>query len=183
MAGNTTRLKHTTGIEGISAVLQQLPADVRAHILTEGVKAGAQPIKIAAKRYARRSRDTGALEASIDAIQKNYPRNSTAVAVIGPTKDRFIGKRKLGRNESKAGSEQPSRRAHLIEFGHHTRKDGPSTAKRKTQKMQFVTPQPFMRPALLTTQPEVARRTAEGIAKGIEKTRRRLVKSGAHSVK
>jgi HK97 gp10 family phage protein len=175
--------RNVKGMDSISSVLQGLPKELLTSLLAEAVDAGAKPLVIAAKRYARRSRDTGALEESISHVVREYPGNAVAVAVVGPDTGHYRNRKKI---DSKLGTnaEQPAWRAHFIEFGHLTRKPrvrGGVRGKSKPGKMQFVPAQPFMRPAVLTSWPQVAVAMQTGLAKGIERTRARLIKSGAHA--
>lgn len=174
-----TVYRHVKGIEGISAILQGLPKEMRTNFLGAAVDNGAKPVEVLAKRFARRSRDTGALEESIDHVVRKYPHTVTAVAVIGPAKSYYRGRRKLAKGEDRQGAAQPSRRAHLIEFGHHTRQPK-KTGKSKPGKIEWVPPQPFMRPAHMISGPQVLTAMQQSLGNSIERTRRRLIKQGIH---
>lgn len=171
-----TAYKHVANAGELSAVLKQLPRDMQTQILRDAVDHAIEPIKTAARFYARRSRRTGALAESIDKVTRSYPAGSTAVGMVGPTRDYFSGRTKLGKDDARRGAEQPSRRAHLIERGHFM-VTGKKSGKRT---VGWVQPKPFLGPAVQVAQAEVARRLYEGIDKGIERTRRRMVRTGAH---
>lgn len=210
MARTVQRLVHTTGLDTISGMLNAIPKDLRTEILAQAVAAGAKPIVIAAKRFAKRSQRTGAMREAIGSITRKYPYNATAVEIVGVTKGYYRGRKKLGKHDDRRGSESPSHYAHLVEFGHHAVAGGSLRAqynkelvgigkfshkgnelkrwKRTTVRQAakgrvvgWVAPKPFLRPAMLTTKNEVTRALTEGIAKGIEKTRAKLIKSGAHA--
>jgi hypothetical protein len=202
--------KHVTGAGALSDVLRAIPRDLRTKVLAKAVDQGIEPIKVAAKRFAKRSEATGALRESIDKVVRAYPHDAVAVGMVGPTRDYFKGRRKLGRKDDRRGAEQPSRRAHLIEYGHaivtggslrpqhnlalvetgklskngkplkRWKRAGVKTAA-KGKVVGWVPPRPFLRPAVLTTQNEVEARLFAGVDAGIEETRSRLVKEGAHA--
>jgi len=181
-----------TGLDTVSAVLQQIPVDLRASILRGAVAAAAEPIKQAAKANARRSVRTGALYASIDVktITAKGAKNASATAIVGPSRDRFtrggVKVPDVNGKRAKSGGEQPARYAHLIEFGHAVRqpKKGRTTrngnaVEPKAGSLRWVAPRPFMRPALQSTQGKTMQIMLAEIDNGIERTRKRLVKSGA----
>jgi len=171
-----------TGLDGITAVLRGLPADLQAQIMTTAMKVAARPIEQHAKRFAERSRDTGALKKSITHIVKKYRGGLNATAIIGPDKGFYRGgeRIKAGGNFSKAG--KPHKYAHLVEFGHFIVAPKAGTTRRKgtARTLGFVAALPFMRPAVNAGHRETGEALATGIARGIEKTRARLVKAGAH---
>lgn len=207
----TLPLKHFTGSDALSDALQAFPREMRNKILRTAMEEAVEPIKVAAKRYARRSRDTGATEASLDKKVINYPHDGVAVGMVGPTRDYFKGKKKLGRTDDRRGSEQPARRFHLLEFGHNIVVGGSSRDKFKLALVEtgkfskngkpikrwkragvaskapgrvvgFVPARPILRPAVETTRDEVARRFFEGIDKGISQIRAKGIKEGSHAV-
>lgn len=181
--------KNVTGIDGISAVLQGLPKEMRANILAQATDYAVDPMVDAMKRHARKSVRTGALYASIGKKTKKYPETPTAVTMVGPQRGYYKrGGRKVGAGESRQGSESPSHYAHLVEFGHAVRQPKKGTSIRKgtakkaqAGKLQWVAPRPFARPGFQQTQAIVARRLVEGIGNGVEKTRAKLVREGAHA--
>jgi len=201
------RLVHVTGLDGITAMLQGLPAEMRANIVAEGVKRGARPMEIAAKRFAKRSERTGRLRNSITTIVRKYPANGTAVAIMGPVVEGW-GKSQFKR-ATKGVTTPAVKYAHLVEFGHNIAKGGSlrpeynrvltvvgTTSKGKAIKRWkrgsvktaakgrvggWVPAKPFMRPAFATTQSQVLSELYKGIEAGVEKTRTKLIKSGAHA--
>lgn len=215
-AKSVIRLVHVTGLDGITAMLQGLPAEMRANIVADGVKRGAVPMEVAAKRFAKRSERTGWLRKSITTIVRKYPANGVAVAIIGPVVEGWRRGAQYDsdgnyftKTKASKGYTSPSvRYAHLIEFGHHIAKGGslrpkytrvltsvvnpdgktvrrwrrgvPSTEARGTVS-GWVPAKPFMKPAFATTQSQVLSELYKGIEAGIEKTRTRLIKSGAHA--
>lgn len=80
------------------------------------VSLAATPIVSAAKRYAERSKDTGALQASIGKVVKVYKHSGVALAVVGPRRGaQFKGRANI---------------AHLIEYGWRKVKAKTGTLKR-----------------------------------------------------
>lgn len=180
--------RSVTGLEGISEMLKRIPVDLRTRILRDAVEAAALPIQASAKRYARKSVRTGALYASISVktVTAKGLSQASATAIVGPSRDRFLvgGVRVPDFNgqRRKWGGEQPSRYAHLIEFGHAVRQPKKGTSTRKGTalrpadgKMTFVAPRPFMRPALRDNEGKTLRIMAQVISEGIEVERRRTL--------
>jgi hypothetical protein len=210
MANYARRLVHTSGMEEISAVLRRIPEDLRTDITARAVEAGAKPMVEAAKRNARRSVRTGALYLALGDVVRKYPKNATAVAIVGVRRGYYRGRQRLevGKDVLK-GSESPSHYGHLVEFGHWavsggTRKAtyslklvgiGKFSSKGKELKrwrrdkvlaqgkgkvVGWVAPRPYLRPAFLSTKQQVARAMHEEIMRGVQRSVRRLVKTGAH---
>lgn len=176
------------GMDEIKAVLKQLPDDLRRKVLQTAVGRAAGPLVAAAKANAQGSRRTGALVASLGAIVKKG-KDGTPYAAVGPRTGRYKSGKKLKAQEDGKGAAQPSKYAHLVEFGHHTAaKSGVTPAalakgtKGKTRRkgtlyaQAFVLPKPFLRPALLTAHAAVAEEMAKGVEEGIARQLDRLVK-------
>lgn len=199
-----------TGMDTISEVLRQIPEDLRTDITARVVAAGAEPVVVAAKRYAKRSRRTGALHAAIGQIVKKYPNSATAVAIVGVKKGYYRGKSRLGSKDDRRGAESPSHYAHLVEFGHNAVVGGSSRPKYELQlvgigkyskkgnelkrwkrgkvievakgkTVGWVPPKPFLRPALLTTRQLVTAAMHKQLERSIKNTRKRLIRIGAHA--
>ena len=185
MARNSANIRQPfTGLAGISEVLRALPRDVQAEIMRTALDVAAGPIEAYAKQFADASLDTGALKASITHVVRTYRAGLTSVALIGPGKGSYrAGLRiKKGGDFTKAG--KPHKYAHLVEFGHRIVAPKAGTTIRKhtaTILGGFVAAKPFMRPAVLAGEKATGETLAQGMARGIEKTRRRLVKAGAHA--
>jgi HK97 gp10 family phage protein len=88
--------------------------------------------------------ETGALRRSIDYKILSYPSSGVAVAVVGV------------KSKYRSNGRRPSKYAHLVEYGHIAVKPikGATIRKKrrrwiKAQKVTFVAPQPFVRPAIL----------------------------------
>ena len=208
MAKLVQRLIHCTGNDLLAELLQQLPAEMRATILAEAVGGGAKIVVVAAKRYAKRSRQTGTLQASITHIVRKYPADGRAVAIVGPVVEGWG--RSATRKATKGVTTPAVKYAHLVEFGHIIAKGG-SLRPEYTKTLQdtgqssksgkaikrwkrsgikvaakgrvggWVPAKPFMRPAFVTTQAAVSAALAMGVSVGIEKVRRKLVREGAHA--
>ncbi len=151
------------GVEQLRGFLKALPEEVRTSVLGDMCDAGADPMVAAAKTFAPRR--TGALKKSIGKVVRKYPQNHRALAVVGPTRGKYAKGRKIKQGGDFSGADEPSKYAHLVEFG-FTRADGSRQPA-----------QPFMRLAAIGAETAVAEAMAKGAEKGIEKARRKLVKS------
>jgi hypothetical protein len=197
--------KHITGMDTVTGILQVLPREVRNDIMKTSLAAAARPIVRAAKRYARSSRQTGALMQSIDQKVINYRNTNTAVAIVGPRRDYYRAGKILGRKDNRAGASRPANYAHLVEFGHRARnseqntklktviKTGAAERRRAAEAgeltsaggvrraLTWVPAKPFIRPAAMTAAPQAAAAFVKGMEKGIERTRAKLIKRGTHA--
>jgi len=177
------RLVHTSGLPQISAVLEGLPKAMRTKILAAAVGAAAKILVTSAKRYARRSEDTGRLRDSITHVVRRYEHDARAVAITGPIVEK--GARALRRSAGN-GTKPAVKYAHLIEFGHHivTGGSGRDRQRRRGNSGRsngWVPAKPFMRPAFAVSQQAMQKALAEGIAAGIKTERASLMRSGAHA--
>ena len=153
------RLKFVTGHDRLSAALNGLPDEMRGKVLERATKRACGVIEVSAKRYAKRSEDTGALRASLTTKVVVYPKSGKAVGLVGPDKAYYVGKKKAGRlGRLLLRATRPAWYAHLVEYGHHVVAPVKGTAiKKGTAKpasngKTWVAPKPFIRPAVLTTQ-------------------------------
>lgn len=136
-----------SGIKEIQAALSQLHPKLMRSAEKAVLRAGAEPIKKAAKIYAERSRDSGILIKSISVNVKTI--KGVTDARIGPS----TGERQVvTRKNKKTGKKtvriaNPNKYSHLVEYG-----TSHSAAK------------PFIRPAIDSAQGE----TFDAMAKGLE---------------
>lgn len=181
--------KHVAGAAELSAALRALPDDMRKTILVQGVKAAIQPILTAAKRFAKRSEDTGALRESLTTKTKAYPNTGKAVGLVGPDRAYYRKGKKTGKLGALYANRRPANYAHLVEYGHAIVAPKAGTSRRKKTAVdirdssgasRFVAPRPFIRPAVVTTHDQQAQEFYKGIASGFEKTRRRMMRAGTH---
>jgi hypothetical protein len=160
---------HVTGASELTDALRQISDAVRSDVLAAGLREVVKPVLISAKRYARRSERTGALQESLTTKVINYPSNGKAVGLVGPDKSYYRKGKKVSRNvASFAGADRPANYAHLIEYGHRAvaPKKG-ATIRKKTAKVSgWVPAKPFLRPAVLTTRSEQGAAFYRGIQKG-----------------
>jgi HK97 gp10 family phage protein len=162
------RVAGVTGLKDLSAVLNQLPVEVRDKVMRDAMGTACKPIEDAARSMAPVK--TGALKKSIAHKVLQTPGSPDVRGLIGPSRDYFApnergAMRKLSRKASKRGAARPSNYAHLVERGHLM-----AGGKR-------VPPHPFMRPAFISAAPATGSAFALGMAAGLEKARQRLVKS------
>lgn len=189
MARNSAFIKTPlTGIEGISSVLNGLPAEMKTQILATAVGHAAKPVVAAARALAPRR--TGALKRSITSLVRKYKNNQSAVAVVGPDNAYYGSGKRLKNGQSRAGADKPANYAHLVEFGHYSAtasgvsgraSKGTSRRKGTFTERSYIMPKPFMRPAVAGSAAAAGESLAEGIRKGIERTRAKLVKKGVHT--
>lgn len=140
----------------LQETLKRISEDVRADVLADMVKEGAKPVVRSIKSKVRVR--FGNLKKSITAAVRKKRKKGTAVAVIGPESGgRFRDGKRLNKDKvGLRGSEQPSRYAHLVEFGHAGRGGGPS-----------VKAFPFMRPGTTEAQANASARMLVGFQKGL----------------
>lgn len=160
-----------SAIELLQSTLKGIAEDVRADVLGDMVKEGAKPVVRSIKSKVRVR--FGNLKKSITAVVRKKRKAGTAVAVIGPESGgRFKGGKRLNKSKDDlSGSDQPSRYAHLVEFGHAGRGGGPS-----------VKAFPFMRPGTTEAQANASARMLIGFQKGLtracaKRTKRLLKKN------
>jgi HK97 gp10 family phage protein len=181
------------GLDGIRATLRQLPEETQNKVLAYAVRRAAAPMVKVAKSLA--PVDTGALRASIGVLVRKGKRGGDPYAIIGPERGRYFRKgKRLKKGADRRGADEPANYAHLVEFGHMSAaasgtsvasaKGSSTRANKRNKKTQFsarsfVLPRPFMRPAVLRTQNEVAAALADGIAAGIDQAIDRIVKNPA----
>jgi len=166
------------GEQEVRRFLRELPAEVASQVLGELVKAGAQPILDIAKGLVPQR--TRALRESLTFIVRKYPRSGKAAAVIGPARGYFGGGQRLGPGDDFDGADVPANYAHLVEFGHRVvnpRLGG--TLRKGTARAQGRVPaKPFLRPAAQIGAGLAVSAMAAAAAQGVERVRRRLVRSG-----
>lgn len=181
--------KLVKGTENLTAALRALTQGMRQEVLLEGMRELCKPIEVAAKRFAKRSEDTGALRASITIKTVNYPKNGKAVGLIGPDRAVRRGKNKAGRlGQIFAGARRPSKYAHLVEYGHVAVAPKKGTSlKKKTASVAtggkaggFVPAKPFIRPAVATTKAQQEQGFHRGLERGWNRIVKREVDSGRH---
>lgn len=157
------------GVQELNRVLEGLKDPMRTRVLAEGVTLAAKPLVQAAKSYAPKR--TGALRKSIKAVVRRYPRKGVAIAVVGPSTEFFKSGKKIKnpkKGESRSGIDQPSKYAHLVEFGHQNK-----GGKGRTPA------HPFMRPAVIATRQLVTGGLVAGISKGLIKEVKRLARASS----
>lgn len=170
------------GLDEIRNTLKTLPQELQDKVLRVAVGRAAKPLVDAAKMFARRSERTGALRESIGAIVKKGKKGGV-YAVVGPRRGYYRGGKALKKGADRRGADQPANYAHLVEFGHVAVAPIKGTTRRKKTARgpqsgpRFVSPKPFMRPALLASADRVEAEMAEGVAAGIERQLKRLVKN------
>lgn len=130
---------------------------------------------------------TGALRKSITWKVVTYP-SLKVVLVVGPSRGRFLGGRQIKRGgRTLRGVDQPSRYAHLVEFGHHIIGGGrggsigfskakgfrldPKRAARQGHRVgkaaAFVPARPFMRKGTAQAEPFLPQVIGDGLGVGL----------------
>lgn len=156
-------------VQGLQDALKGVALDVQASVIGDMVKEAARPIVRSIKSKVRVR--YGNLKKSITAVVRKKKRTGTALAVIGPESGgRFRGGMKIKKGGDATGSDQPSRYAHLVEFGHAGRNGGAS-----------VKAFPFMRPGTDEAQHNAAAAMVVGFQKGMNRALARHSKKLAKS--
>lgn len=149
------------GVSSVIAALENLPVALRKSAETAVLRAGAVPIRKAAKANAAKSKDTGLLQKSIGLALRGKPGNKSVR--IGP---RLGMRQKVTRTNKRTGEKReeiadPNNYSHLVEYG-----TSHSSAK------------PFIRPAIDSAQGEVVDAMATGLDKHLTRVAVRLAKKG-----
>ncbi len=165
-------------VDAFAQALADLPATVAMRVASTALEKAAQPMVQAIK--ARTPVRTGALRKSIAATVRTYP-SQKAVLVVGPSKDRFYGGKRIVRGgKSLRGSDRPANYAHLVEFGHRlaagadgrigfSRAKGTNLRQGKGAAAAFVLARPFMRPGVAAATPSLLNNLSAGIATGLHR--------------
>lgn len=182
---NTMRIGFTlSNFDEVTKGLRALPAKIEANVIGHALQDAARPIFSRAKSLA--AHRTGALRKSITSVLRSYPGKK--MVIIGPDKDYYEGGKK-----TKGGTDRPANYAHLIEFGHKTRVDSSGGFRKHTsaeiksanesgvslpsagrRKIEYVSPQPFLRPAVQQGTSEAAARFGKSVELGLDKELKKL---------
>ena len=142
-------------LEGFGLALSDLPTTNAIRVAQTALEKSAVPLIRAIK--ARVPVRTGALRKSIAAKAVGYAGSKKVVLLVGPSKGRYLGGKRIARGgRSLRGSDQPSKYAHLVEFGHHiaagadgsigfSKAKGVNLRKGKGRSAKFVAARSFMR--------------------------------------
>ena len=156
MANSTVRLQ-IGGLRAMQARLEALGPELQKAAEKAVLRAGAVPIRKAAKRFAKNSKDTGLLMQSISLSVKT--NKGVTSARVGPRRGM---RKKVTRTNSTTGETyeeiaDPNNYSHLVEYG-----TSHSAAK------------PFIRPAIDAAQDEVLSAMASGLDKHLTRVAARL---------
>jgi HK97 gp10 family phage protein len=172
-----------TGLQPVLRALAALPNAVANKVLRVALEKVSKPVLEDAKAKASKSKDTGALRASLSRRAKTYRRTGTSIVVVGP-RTKWEKSRKKGSEgiEKLAGwargfgdkPDVPTKYAHLVEFG---------TAPHYQPKLRRQHPgtkaKPFMEPAWRQNKDRVNAALRAEILAGIEREAKKLAaKSG-----
>lgn len=174
------RLAGVKGFDELSQALRDLSQELQDVVIQEAMGPACEPIEQAARWFARVR--TGALRASISHKVLRKGSRPVAAAIIGPSRNYFIGPKAVPTSKgklikklsSKARSavEKPSKYAHLVEFGHLIR-GGKGIGR--------VPAKPFMRPALAmaadATGEQMNKALEAGFSRALEKVIRKTAKA------
>lgn len=154
---NNSQIKIDT--RGVIAALEKLGPGLRKSAETAVLRAGATPLRKAAKANAAKSKDTGLLQKSISLRVATTKGNKTVR--VGPKK----GMRQMvTRTDKRTGRKyqemaDPNNYSHLVEYG-----TAHSAAK------------PFIRPAIDSSQGQIVDAMANGLDKHLTRVAKRLAK-------
>lgn len=199
-------VRYVKGLEDLSGAFRGVSDAMRQQLLKAAVWAAIQPIKVAAKRFAKRSEDTGALRDSITDKVVNYPHSGKAVGLVGPDSDYYLKGKKTRLGRFHRDMRRPAKYGHLIEYGHVVAVCGRVTPKynlelvgigqfsRRTGKERrrwkrttireeatgkaggFAQPRPFLRPAVATTLQKQGEEFFQSLKKNYERELNKLKK-------
>jgi HK97 gp10 family phage protein len=164
-----------SGIDDLTKGLKAIGKKLRTQIGQEAVTTALIPMVNAARYYAGQSRDTGALQDSIGVKVKPYQKGATIFGIVGP-------RRGFKRPDpSGKGFRDPTKYAHLVEFGHYTKAgSGKFGGAKKGTKITpenasaYVLPQPFMRPAFSATKGQMIHDLANVIGERVDVEAKRV---------
>lgn len=179
------------GARELEKVLKQLPDRLARNVTFNGLRAGGRVIASAAKANLRSngSVDTGALAEAIKVETRKRSRKGSAVVAVGIENKASQRSRK---GADKSMKVNPSKYAHLVEFGTEPHVIQPKKRKRLafqgndglvvTSAIQHpgTVAKPFMRPAVDQYGKTAASKITETMARGVEREARALA-SGSKS--
>jgi HK97 gp10 family phage protein len=142
------------GYRELDAAIRKLPGEMQKSAYRAVIGAGAAPIRKAAKRFARSSKDSGLLIKSIG-IKSMIFKSNIPYAVIGSMRN--VAGMVTRRGAMEPTLARPSNYAHLVEYG-----TSKSAAK------------PFMRPAVDAAKGEVLAEMAKGLDRYLTRAVRKL---------
>lgn len=169
------------GFDQFRALLGELPASVEARVMGDAVGFAAKPIVAAAK--AKAPMRTGALRRSLTSIVKRYPGQGKVTAIIGPDKDYYSAGLRVKKGKSWQGADRPAKYAHLVEFGYFSGvssdkfggfKKGTSIRKGTATATAWISPKPFLRPAVAAASAAASANLAEGVRVGMDREIKRI---------
>jgi HK97 gp10 family phage protein len=143
--GFTVKMR-ITGLEELIRRLESLDPKMRRKTLKAAVNAGSRILLAEMKAGVPSSlNDTGLLRKSLGRRIKVYRQSGIVVAIVGPRRGfkQEIGMSSSGKYKGKPIYRNPTRYAHLVEFG-----TGPRVQKSTGRSTGRMGARPFMRPAL-----------------------------------
>lgn len=153
-----------TGISDLGGFLSSLNPSSQARILKTTMDEANKPIIRLAKSKAPKK--TGALRKSIGSVTRVYAKDGKVVGFIGARRGTYTETEKGGAKLLKPGQKSsrritPAKYSHLVEYGHksvnsdgaggnvfNSVNKGKSIRKGTASSHNFVSPRPFLRPAL-----------------------------------
>lgn len=147
------------GVSSVIRALEALPAALMKSAETAVLRAGAAPIRKAAKTNAAKSKDSGLLTKSISMSVKTVKGHKSAR--VGPRKGL---RQKVTRTDTRTGRRyeemaDPNNYSHLVEYG-----------------TSHAAAKPFIRPAIDSAQGEVIEAMAAGLDKHLTRVAARLAR-------
>jgi len=172
-----------TGVKELDKALKQLPEKVRNRVIGPATLAGIKPAVKAAKRKARKIKDTGALAKSIfSKLLKRRRGRPYVVATMGPDKDSHVESGKYPYNYC-------SYYGMVVEYGWSDTGISPSKMTpragwvKRGQGSGSRPPYPFMRSSIEEIAPHVLANMQKNIEKKIEREAAKLAKSWGPLIK
>ena len=145
-----------SGMSDLRRALEKLPKELRRTTESAALRAGATPIRKAAKANLSGVKDTGLLQKALGLTVKKT-RAGQLTARVGPRSG--FAQVVLRKGRSKPEKANPVKYAHLVEYG--------------TSKMAA---RPFIRNAIASSETQIMHEMAKGYEKGLDRAVRKLRK-------
>lgn len=144
------------GMRELQIALEKLPKELRRTAESAALRGGMEPVRKAAKANLAKSQDTGLLRSALGLTVKKT-RKGQLTARVGARSG--FKKSVIRKGRKKAEMANPVKYAHFIEYG---------TSRTPAQ--------PFIRPALDSSQDHITDGMAKGYAKGLDRVIKRIRK-------
>lgn len=146
-----------SGMRELQTALEKLPKELRRTAESAALRGGMEPVRKAAKGNLAKSKDTGLLQSALG-LTVRKTRKGQLTARVGARSGFKKSVTRKGRKKPEMAD--PTKYAHLVEYG---------TSRAPAQ--------PFIRPALDSSQDQITDGLAKGYAKGLASVVKRIRRS------